>query len=86
MPAAGKRRVCSKNPAISLTTKRVTCKKARSVANRAIKASDCPPAGGAGCQQTVDVGAWRCRGLYPGEGWNFRCRSGKRRIYYSGGG
>jgi hypothetical protein len=80
-----KQRSCSVSPA--LTTDGVKCSDGRRIAGRALNKSSCPPSPSfQGCTQTVHVRGWTCKGLFPGEGWDFVCRSGLRRIHYSGGG
>jgi hypothetical protein len=84
---------CS-NPAFAsgeLVVTRVGCDRAERIIHRSLKHQPCQPSkrdqqSGRGCYGHNRVGHWRCHGLYPGEGFDLHCRSGKRRIHGGAGG
>jgi hypothetical protein len=79
------RRRCISQPFRRLTSYGVRCRVARRLGEQAKARSDCPDRQGRGCYRHVRVDRWRCYGLFPGEGWDFRCHRGQRRFHYSGG-
>ena len=69
----------------------VTCRSAVKVVHNALKHPGCTPsandrANGRGCNGTTVVNGWRCTGLFPGEGYDLKCRKGARRIHAGAGG
>lgn len=75
----------------ALIVKGVSCRAAAKVIKRALARPGCRPseedaARGRGCFGTTKVGEWTCKGLFPGEGFDLRCLSGKRRVHGSAGG
>lgn len=68
-----------------------TCRTGKRVINRALGDAPCEPSPAQrrsyqGCIGTKRVGRWRCHGLFPGEGFDLRCRFGRRRIHGGAGG
>jgi hypothetical protein len=75
----------------ALIVRGITCRAAATVVNRALARPGCRPSAadarlGRGCYGTTRFGLWVCSGLFPGEGFDLRCRSGARRIHASAGG
>lgn len=74
-----------------LIVRAVSCRAAVKVLHRALAHPGCKPTAadatsGRGCNGTTRVGKWVCRSLFPGEGYDLRCRSGARRIHARAGG
>jgi hypothetical protein len=74
-----------------LVVRGVSCEAGKKVILRALKRPPCTPSRedaqlGRGCYGSNRVGKWRCSGLFPGEGFDLKCRSGKRRIHGGAGG
>lgn len=74
-----------------LVVKGVSCRRAARVIRRALDRPGCTPTAEQkrlhrGCYASTRVGRWRCKGLFPGEGFDLRCRSGARRIHGGAGG
>lgn len=74
-----------------LIVKGVSCIAATRVIHRALKKPGCTPrpadaALGRGCYASTRVNGWACKGLFPGEGYDLKCRKGARRIHGSAGG
>ena len=74
-----------------LTTKGISCTDGARVITRALARPGCKPTAedamsARGCYGSTRVGSWTCSGLFPGEGFDLRCKSGKRRIHGSAGG
>jgi hypothetical protein len=69
----------------------VSCSAAVKVVHQALKHPGCKPtakqnASGQGCYGTTKVSGWRCSGLFPGEGYDLKCRKGSKRIHAGAGG
>lgn len=74
-----------------LTVRGVSCRTGARIIRRALARPGCTPTkedaeSHRGCYGATRVGKWRCTGLFPGEGFDLRCRSGKRRIHGGAGG
>ncbi len=69
----------------------VSCSAAARVIHRALRNPGCTPRPadaelGRGCNGATRVGAWTCKGLFPGEGYDLKCQAGTRRVHGSAGG
>ena len=74
-----------------LVVRGISCSGADRVIKAALKKPGCTPTSaqserGEGCKGSTRVRGFRCTGLFPGEGFDLRCRAGSRRITASAGG
>jgi len=74
-----------------LIAKNVSCSAAKRIQKRALAHPGCTPTAEQksnfeGCYSSRRYGRWTCRGLWPGEGYDLRCKSGRRVVHASGGG
>ncbi|HKG04763.1 MAG TPA: hypothetical protein VKB03_16445 [Conexibacter sp.] len=72
-------------------TKGVSCRGGARIVHRALDHPGCTPtarqrASNEGCFGSTHVGRWLCHGLFPGEGYDLHCESGRRRIHAGAGG
>lgn len=66
----------------------VKCSTADRVVQSALRHPGCRsnPHSGRGCRGTTHVRGWRCSGLFPGEGFDLYCISGRRKFHAGAGG
>lgn len=74
-----------------LVVKGVSCKRGERVINAALRRPGCTPSAedaelGRGCYASTRFGKWRCSGLFPGGGFDLKCRSGRLRVHGGAGG
>ena len=74
-----------------MTVSHIGCRAATKVVHRALRHPGCRPSQsdrelGRGCHGTTRFDGWTCTGLFPGEGYDLRCRKGSRRIHAGAGG
>jgi hypothetical protein len=74
-----------------LTVTGVSCSSAVKVIHKALQHPGCTPsakqrANSQGCNGSTKVNGWTCSGLFPGEGYDLKCRKGKKMRIHAGAG
>lgn len=81
----------SRRSSTTLFVRGVSCRTGSAVIKHALAHPGCTPTAeeqslGRGCYGTSRHNGWTCRGLFPGEGYDLKCRRGRQYVHGGGGG